>query len=119
MGSEYGRTAHDETTPGSRFWYSDMKDESPSSEADEKNGESGYSRRRGTDRRRRKKFGTFSGRRRMLSGDRVYDRETSERLLNEIVGHLVFFPADWLMSALEGGNWFFNADRIPPIEIYD
>ncbi|CAK7903236.1 phospholipase D1 [[Candida] anglica] len=68
---------------------------------------------------RRRRGGTFSARRKALTGDRIYDRETAERILTEIQGHLVFFPADWLMRELEGDNWFYNTDRIPPIEIYD
>lgn len=70
-------------------------------------------------RRKRRRAGTFTARRRALTGDRIYDRTTAERILTEIQGHLVFFPADWLMRELEGGNWFYNTDRIPPIEIYD
>ncbi|CUM56245.1 unnamed protein product [Debaryomyces tyrocola] len=67
-------------------------------------------------RRRRK---TFSSRRKAILGERIFERETAERLLREIQGHLVIFPADWLMRELEGGNWFYNTDRIPPIDIYD
>lgn len=67
-------------------------------------------------RRRRK---TFSTRRRVVLGERIFERDTAERILKEIQGHLVFFPAEWLMRELEGGNWFYNTDRIPPIDIYD
>ncbi|KAL6674453.1 Phospholipase D1 [Candidozyma auris] len=69
--------------------------------------------------RRKRRAGTFSARRKAHAGDKIYDRESAERLLNEIHGHLVLFPADWLARELEGDNWFFNTDRIPPIEIYD
>lgn len=68
---------------------------------------------------KKRRAGTFSARRRIHSGDRIFDRDTSQRLLEEIQGHLVLFPVDWLARELEGGNWFFNTDRIPPIEIYD
>ncbi|KAG7196064.1 Phospholipase D1 [Scheffersomyces spartinae] len=51
--------------------------------------------------------------------NKIFDRNTAERLLSEIRGHLVIFPSDWLMSELEGGNWFYNTDRLPPIDIYD
>ncbi|CAH6719242.1 phospholipase D1 [[Candida] jaroonii] len=67
----------------------------------------------------RKVGGNFAARRRAAAGDRIFDRQTSEKILNEIQGHLVVFPTDWLMRELEGGNWFYNTDRIPPIDIYD
>lgn len=93
------------------------KEGSPQSEDSEPkpNEEKGYTKRKAV----RRRAGTFSARRKALSGDRVYDRNTAERILTEIQGNLVFFPADWLMNELEGGNWFYNTDRIPPIEIYD
>lgn len=68
---------------------------------------------------RKRRAGTFSARRKAHAGDKIYDRESAQRLLQEVHGHLVLFPVDWLMRELEGGNWFFNTDRIPPIEIYD
>lgn len=67
----------------------------------------------------RRRAGTFSRRRKVSTGEQIFDRETAQRLLEEINGHLVLFPVDWLLRELEGGNWFFNTDRIPPIEIYD
>lgn len=51
--------------------------------------------------------------------ERVFDIATAERLLDEVQGHLVLFPVDWLYKEIDGGNWFYNMDRIPPIEIYD
>lgn len=57
--------------------------------------------------------------RKMFSCDQVYDYGTAERKLQKIQGHLVLFPADWLSRELEAGNWFYNLDRIPPLEIYD
>lgn len=69
--------------------------------------------------RRKRRAGTFSARRKAHAGEVIFDRDSAERLLHEIHGNLVLFPADWLMRELEGGNWFFNTDRIPPIEIYD
>lgn len=68
---------------------------------------------------RKRRAGAFSARRKAHAGEKIYDRESAERLLNEIHGHVVLFPADWLARELEGDNWFFNTDRIPPIEIYD
>ncbi|WEJ95065.1 Phospholipase D1 [Yamadazyma tenuis] len=69
----------------------------------------------GFTRRRR----AFSSRKRVAAGDRIFDRETAERILSEIQGNLVIFPTDWLSRELDGGNWFYNTDRIPPIDIYD
>ncbi|KAJ8146063.1 hypothetical protein OY671_000857 [Metschnikowia pulcherrima] len=63
--------------------------------------------------------GTFSARRKLHAGDKIFERDSAERILQEIHGHLVLFPVEWLERELEGGNWFFNTDRIPPIEIYD
>lgn len=68
---------------------------------------------------RKRRAGTFSARRRMNAGEKIYERDSAQRILQEIHGHLVLFPVDWLQRELEGGNWFFNTDRIPPIEIYD
>ncbi|KAK6455580.1 phospholipase D [Scheffersomyces xylosifermentans] len=70
-------------------------------------------------RRKRKRAGTFSTRRRAHLGERIFDRDSAERILQEVQGNLVFFPADWLSRELEGGNWFYNTDRLPPIDIYD
>lgn len=68
---------------------------------------------------RKRKPGAFSSRRRVHVGDRIYERDSAQRILQEIHGHLVLFPVDWLHRELEAGNWFFNTDRLPPIEIYD
>ena len=68
---------------------------------------------------RKRRAGTFSARRKIHAGERIFERDTAQRILEEIHGHLVLFPVDWLLRELEGGNWFFNTDRIPPIEIYD
>lgn len=68
---------------------------------------------------KKKSIASFSARRRAAAGDRIFDRETADRILSEIQGHLVLFPTDWLLRELEGGNWFYNTDRIPPIDIYD
>lgn len=55
----------------------------------------------------------------VLGSERVFDRETADKLLSEVQGHLVVFPCDWLSKEIESGNWFYNMDRLPPIEIYD
>lgn len=67
---------------------------------------------------RRGKSGAY-GLRNRLMGEKVFDRETADRLLSEIQGHLVLFPVDWLYKEVESGNWFYNMDRLPPIDIYD
>lgn len=71
--------------------------------------------------RRRRRAGVFASRHRNATfGETVYDKATAEKILSHIQGHVVVFPADWLHKELEkGGSWFFNADRLPPIEIYD
>ncbi|KAK9366044.1 hypothetical protein V1509DRAFT_631086 [Lipomyces kononenkoae] len=51
--------------------------------------------------------------------DTILDRDAAEDMLNEVRGHLIVFPSDWLLKEDEAGNWFYNIDRIPPIEIYD
>lgn len=71
------------------------------------------------ERKAHRKRSAFSARKKAALGDRIYDRQTAERILNEIQGNLVFFPTEWLLRELEGGNWFYNTDRIPPIDIYD
>lgn len=68
---------------------------------------------------KRRRAGTFSARRKIHAGERIFERDTAQRILEEVHGNLVLFPVDWLLRELEGGNWFFNTDRIPPIEIYD
>lgn len=69
---------------------------------------------------KRGKSGAYAFRKRSpLGGVSVFDRETADKLLSEIQGHLVLFPVDWLYKEVEGGNWFYNMDRIPPLEIYD
>ncbi|CEP20616.1 unnamed protein product [Cyberlindnera jadinii] len=69
---------------------------------------------------KRGKSGEYAFRKRSpLGADRVFDRETADRILSEVQGHLVLFPTDWLWKEIEGGNWFYNMDRLPPIEIYD
>lgn len=68
---------------------------------------------------KKRRAGTFSARRKIHAGERIFERDTAQRILEEVHGNLVLFPVDWLLRELEGGNWFFNTDRIPPIEIYD
>lgn len=67
---------------------------------------------------RRKRAGTAALRKKAQRGELIYQRETAEKLLNETQGHLVDFPTEWLLRELESGNWFYNTDRLPPLEIY-
>lgn len=70
--------------------------------------------------RKSRQRGTISAARRKAQlGRKVFELDSAERILNEVQGHLVLFPTEWLLRELEGGNWFYNNDRIPPIEIYD
>ncbi|GMM54837.1 phospholipase D [Maudiozyma humilis] len=50
---------------------------------------------------------------------RIFDKYTARRILDRIHGHLVLFPTEWLSSEVESKNWFYSADRLPPIDIYD
>ena len=50
---------------------------------------------------------------------RIFDKYTARRILDRIHGHLVLFPTEWLAREVESNNWFYNADRLPPIDIYD
>ncbi|ODV83500.1 hypothetical protein CANARDRAFT_177654 [[Candida] arabinofermentans NRRL YB-2248] len=49
----------------------------------------------------------------------VYDYETAEKLLKLVRGNLVQFPTRWLKKEVEGSNWFYAADKLPPIQIYN
>jgi phospholipase D1/2 len=69
---------------------------------------------------KRGRSGEYGFRKRSPLGlERVFDRHTADRILSEVQGHLVLFPTDWLWKEIEGGNWFYNMDRLPPIDIYD
>lgn len=50
---------------------------------------------------------------------RIFDKYTARRILDRIHGHLVIFPTEWLSREVESRNWFYSADRLPPIDIYD
>ncbi|ODV64295.1 phospholipase D ASCRUDRAFT_73949 [Ascoidea rubescens DSM 1968] len=69
-------------------------------------------------RRIRTRTNTF-GSRGMYHGERIFDRETAEKILSNVQGNLVLFPVNWLANELESNNWFTTTDRLPPIEIYD
>lgn len=50
---------------------------------------------------------------------RIFDKHTAKRILQRVHGHLVVFPTEWLAREVESKNWFYNVDRLPPIDIYD
>lgn len=50
---------------------------------------------------------------------RIFDKYTARRILERVHGHLVVFPTEWLAKEVESKNWFYNVDRLPPIDIYD
>ena len=68
---------------------------------------------------RKNRAGAFLTRRKIQSGEAVYDKATAEKFLSAIQGHLVYFPTEWLSTELKNNNWFYNTDRLPPMEIYD
>lgn len=49
----------------------------------------------------------------------VYDHETGLKLMKMVRGHVVCFPTRWLKKEVESSNWFYKADKLPPIQIYD
>ncbi|KAK9471730.1 uncharacterized protein V1510DRAFT_396593 [Dipodascopsis tothii] len=58
-------------------------------------------------------------RRHRAHADTVMTKPEAQAVLDDVRGHLIVFPYDWLVKEDEAGNWFYNIDRIPPIEIYD
>lgn len=50
---------------------------------------------------------------------KIFERPVAKKILERIHGHLVIFPIDWLAKEVESKNWFYNVDRLPPIDIYD
>ena len=57
----------------------------------------------------------------MLNGlDRkTFDKYSAKRLLQRVHGHLIIMPYNWMEQEVQNDNWYFNADRVPPIDIYD
>ena len=49
----------------------------------------------------------------------VFDYDTARKLLQLVRGRIVKFPTRWLKKEIEGSNWFYKADKLPPIQIYD
>ncbi|KAK6530788.1 Phospholipase D1 [Arthrobotrys megalospora] len=69
--------------------------------------------------RRRKRAGTRNSKREFHASDEVMDKDVAEELLSSIVGHLVVWPYEWLITEAEGGNWLYSIDQLAPIELYD
>ncbi|KAG2421668.1 hypothetical protein HFD88_005644 [Aspergillus terreus] len=70
-------------------------------------------------RRRRRRATTLGSRREFHAADEVMDRNRAEDLLNQIQGHLILWPYDWLEKEEQGGNWLYTLDQISPLEIYN
>ncbi|ODQ64212.1 phospholipase D/nuclease [Nadsonia fulvescens var. elongata DSM 6958] len=68
---------------------------------------------------RRRRMNTYNRARKSTAIGDILSPAEAEKQLNCIQGHLVIFPVDWLAKELESGNWFYNADRLPPIQVYD
>lgn len=76
-------------------------------------------RSRQTSRARRGRGGAYAARRKIQNAEAIYDKTSAERLLSAVQGNLVYFPTEWLETELRNNNWFYNTDRLPPMEIYD
>ena len=50
---------------------------------------------------------------------RLFDRYSARKILDRVHGNLVIFPTEWLAKEVESRNWFYNSDRLPPIEIFN
>lgn len=51
--------------------------------------------------------------------DPIFNKQDAFRLLKKIKGHLVLFATEWLSEEVDSNNWFYNADRLVPIEVYN
>ncbi|KAL2816827.1 hypothetical protein BDW59DRAFT_135407 [Aspergillus cavernicola] len=69
--------------------------------------------------RRRRRRATTMGSKRDFTTDEVMDKQRAEELLNEVQGHLILWPYDWLEKEEQGGNWLYTLDQISPLEIYN
>ncbi|KAL4907622.1 hypothetical protein BDW74DRAFT_111147 [Aspergillus multicolor] len=67
--------------------------------------------------RRRRRRTTTLGSKRDFTTDEVMDKQTAEDLLNQVQGHLILWPYDWLEKEEQGGNWLYTLDQISPLEI--
>lgn len=94
-------------------------DRSPSSGSHHEKQRRTRTRSRQTSRARRGRAGAYSARRKIQNAEAIYDKTSAERLLSAVQGNLVYFPTEWLETELRNNNWFYNTDRLPPMEIYD
>ncbi|PYH76061.1 phospholipase D [Aspergillus uvarum CBS 121591] len=69
--------------------------------------------------RRRRRRATTLGSKRDFHADEVMDKQRAEDLLNQVQGHLILWPYDWLEKEEQGGNWLYTLDQISPLEIYN
>ncbi|KAL4951325.1 hypothetical protein BDW69DRAFT_40643 [Aspergillus filifer] len=69
--------------------------------------------------RRRRRRATTLGSKRDFTTDEVVDKQTAENILNQVQGHLILWPYDWLEKEEQGGNWLYTLDQISPLEIYN
>lgn len=51
--------------------------------------------------------------------DPIFNKQDALKLLRKIKGHLVLFATEWLSEEVDSNNWFYNADRLVPIEVYN
>ncbi|KAK9450986.1 uncharacterized protein V1518DRAFT_371319 [Limtongia smithiae] len=61
---------------------------------------------------------SYRSQRRRDQGD-ILDKETARKMLENVRGHLIIFPTNWLVTESVNGNWFYPLDKMPPLEIYD
>ena len=66
---------------------------------------------------RRRRRNTKSSRREFHANDDLIDKEVAEAMLENVQGHLVVWPYDWLIKAEDAGNWLYSIDQLAPIEI--
>lgn len=70
-------------------------------------------------RRRRRRATTLGSKRELHASDEVMDKQRAEDLLNQVQGHLILWPYDWLEKEEQGGNWLYTLDQLSPLEIYN
>ncbi|RAQ43999.1 phospholipase D1 (PLD1) [Aspergillus flavus] len=70
-------------------------------------------------RRRRRRATTLGSKREFHASDEVMDKQQAEDLLNQVQGHLILWPYDWLEKEEQGGNWLYTLDQLSPLEIYN
>ncbi|KAL9054275.1 MAG: hypothetical protein Q9162_004233 [Coniocarpon cinnabarinum] len=71
------------------------------------------SHQNGTGSTRRRRRATTRSSALLRGNDPIMAKEDAEEMMKLVQGHLVVFPYDWL----DKENWFFNVDRMAPLEI--